>query len=254
LPLSLRDIMSFFAEFEKALHLSSPPGLMLSMERDVRGLLKQFKDYSGCDFDLRQWDFSEQSDDPDINWVHADRETPEAVWSMITNYGKYAVIVINDMKGPDKQRLVNTCYRRFLAIKEAYHVILRDEFARQGRPHPNSDTPERFATAIDQLVFLGIRFSMVDFNSPDYPDSTKIENAAELLAFITLYPLDDMAADRDIFRGKTGTNPDSPQVIATSTLDIALERKVPQHYVDVLFRWHLFDELYILYKQFKDGY
>ena len=253
MPLTLRDVMSFFATFEKSLYQISPPGLMESMVRDADELLKQFKNYSGCEFDLCQWDFSTPAKDTHLN-SHAERETPEAIWSIIVNYGKRAVIVINDMKKAGGERVVNHCYRRFLAIKEAYHVILRDEFERQGRPHPDSDTPERLATAIDELAFLGSRFSMVDFDSPEYPDSTKIENAAELLAFITLYPLDDMAADRAAFRGQSGSDPDSPQVIASSTLEIAEKRKVPQHYVDVLYRWHRFDELYLLYKQFKDGY
>jgi hypothetical protein len=253
LALSLRDVMSFFAAFEKALSQIAPPGLMESTERDVIALLNLFENYSGCKFELKEWDYSTAATDSNLD-SHAERETPEAIWSIIVNYGKHAVIVVNDMQFADGVPLVNYCYRRFLAIKEAYHVILRDEFARQGLQHPDSNTPERLTTAIDDLAFLGSRFSMVDFDSPDYPDTTKIENAAELLSILTLYPLDDMAADRAAFTGEGGTQAEDPRVIASSTLEIAFLRRVPQHYVDVLFRWHRFDELYLLHKQFRDGY
>jgi hypothetical protein len=248
----LRDFVAFFAIFEKSLIKIAPPGLLEPLERDVEELSKLFQAYSGCEIKLREWDFSDPSPEQ-VKVLHdADRTNAESLWSMIVNYGTYAVVVVNDMKRPNGDRLVNTCYRRFLAIKEIYHVVMRDEFGRLGLNHPNNNTPERLATAIDQLSFLN--FTMVDFDSPQYPDSTKIENAAELFAILTLYPLEDMAADRALFVGGNLGSTDDPNVIASSTLDLAERRRVPRHYVDVLFRWHRFDELLLLYKQLRDGY
>ena len=97
---------------------------------------------------------------------------------------------------------------------------------------------------------------MPNFDDPDYSDDLKIENAAELLAILIMYPLDDIDRDRTAFL-KDGAHQDDfedAEVIAAVTLPYATEYRVPNRYVDVLFRWHKFNEVYLLYCQLRDGY
>jgi hypothetical protein len=253
LSLSLRDLLAFFVEFERALHQTAAPGVMNAPVRQTEKLLKLFQLYSGCHFFV---DRDDLSDGLAINPQDemSEPDSPQTMWSYVLNFGDRAEIIINDMERPgSNKKLVNFCYSRFLTIKEAYHIILKDEFARRGEVHPDTATPETLVTLAEELTFLP--FSIIDFDSDEYPDAIKIENAAELLAFITLYPLDNVAKDIEQFH-KLGEafHYKSPTVIVTSTLDFAERYKVPRRYVDLLFRLDRFSELYSLYRQLRDGF
>ena len=250
MAISLRDIVSFFVLFEKALKQHAPPGVLESKVRSVANLLTAFEIYSGCKYELKGLDFSE--DLPVEVEHHVDKAAPETIWSLVLNYGERALILINTMERGGRP-LVGERSRRFFAIKEAYHVVLRDEFLRQGHEHPDANSPEILATQAEELTFLD--FSIVDFDSPYYPDRIKVEHSAELLAFFTLYEMDFVATDRNLFRGQTGSaDLQDPTSLIASTSQFAQERKIPQRYVDLLFKWRGFDELYLLYRQLRDGY
>ncbi len=73
-----------------------------------------------------------------------------------------------------------------------------------------------------------------------------------MFAALTLYPLDNIAADRKEFLQGVGADQMSePLAKVTSSLDYAEKHKLPRRYVDLLFRWERFDELYAHYGQLR---
>ncbi|MBF0333141.1 MAG: hypothetical protein HQL40_05755 [Alphaproteobacteria bacterium] len=246
MALSLRDLVSFFVEFEKAVTQSAAPGVMEKVPREPSELLDVFHLYSGCTFIVREMDFYA---DFDVPFARASGGQPPELCSLVLNFGKRAEIYINGAQRPDRSPILNRCHRRFFLMKEAFHVVLRDEFVKQKRDHPDTNRPETLATLVQQLTYLP--FSIVDFDSPAYPDSEKVEHAAELLALFMLYPLDVVAADRANFNNANGAA--GPAIIFADTRAFAQEYLVPQRYVDLLFRWERFDELYAIYRDLRLG-
>jgi hypothetical protein len=254
LTVSLRDLVTFFVEFEKALLQAAPRSVMDPQQRDPLKILEVFQIYSNCKFEVDEDDFSNGMQVNPETDGEEEADDPKLIWSLILNFGGRAEIIINSMLRPNtKKRLVNRCYTRFLTLKEAYHVILRDEFLRRGLKHPDTKSPEAIVTLVEGLSFM--EFTMVDFDSPDYKDELKVENAAELFAFLTLYPLDNVAGDLAEFRAvNNGGQPGHPQIIVTSTLVYAERYAVPRRFFDRLIRWHRFEDLHLMYRQIRDGY
>lgn len=250
---SLRDIVSFFVDFERALSMDAPPGVMEATPRDVEKLLLLFKGYSNCEFKPLGLDFSEGLPHP-RGGAAPSNIRPYQVGSLIFNFGSHAEIFVNTMKNNDGYVIVNYCHRRFFTIKEAFHVILRDEFMRSGVGHPDTSSPEQLQTLIETMIYLP--FSIVDFDDVDlkYPEAERIEHAAELLAIMMLYPLDRIAKDRQDFIKLVGaTSFEDDTIKLANTFVYADTFKVPQRYVDLLFRWQKFDELYNIYCLKRDG-
>jgi hypothetical protein len=253
-PFFLRDIVSFFVDFERAISLEAPPGVMTDVPRDVRKILELFKSYSNCEFKIFGVDFSDGLPAPQRRGDDQNHSNnrPQEIGSLIFNFGKHAEIYINTMKNTDGTYLVNFCHRRFFIIKEAFHVILRDELIRKGLGHPDTKSPEELQTLIETMIYLP--FSILDLDNPKYPESERVEHAAELLALIILYPLDRIAKDRAAFTKLVGvTDFQDADIMIANTFSYADAYKVPQRYVDLAFRWHKFDELYSLYTHLKQG-
>ena len=139
---------------------------------------------------------------------------------------KRVEIWINTHMLPDGATLVNYCWKRFCLIKEACQVIIREEFRDKGWDYPDASTREELKTLIQNLVKF--KFSMSDFENPDYPLDTKVENAAEILAILLLYPIDRMVEDQ-----KKHENSDS--AYTNIHFLIAEKYKVPERYVELLF-------------------
>jgi hypothetical protein len=248
--------MSFFVEFERAITLEAPPGVMETFPRDTKGLLKLFEGYSNCKFELFQLDFSEglptYASHQATNGGLPSNYGPHQLASMILNFGNRAEILINSMLKANGDYLVNFCHRRFYIIKEAFHVILRDEFIRKGLGHPDTATPEKLQSLIESLVYLP--FSIIDISDPEYPDSERVEHAAELLSLMILYPLDRIARDRNEFREQLGVASfEDMTIMMANTFAYADTAKIPQRYIDLAFRWHKFDELYTTYQRLRSS-
>lgn len=259
MPLKLRHLIAFFVEFERELYHFAPPGVMESKPRSIEAIIKLFKAYANCEFSLKSIDFSEGM--PPFDQQNENDEVyPEELASVLfltrknaESVPSEALICVNTMKIRGREKLhYNYCYQRFLALKEAYHVILRLEFSKlSSSVHPDTGSPEALINAVEALVYQP--FAIVDFDSPYYTDGEKVENAAELFAFLTLYPLESIASDRKQFLSlvkKAGDMTD-PRLMASNTYYYADQHKVPQRYVDQLFRWHRFGRLLSTYKKLK---
>ncbi|MBL1419290.1 MAG: hypothetical protein COC24_002150 [Alphaproteobacteria bacterium] len=254
--LSKRDILRFFVEFEKAIYLEAAPQVMDREIKDVTGLLKILEGYSGTELKFHDIDLSKDFEIPE--GVSLDT-TPADIASYILNFGNHAEIYINSMENGRKKRVVNKCNTRFLIVKEALHVILRDEFEtrKEKNPnydgHPDANSPELICTAIEDIVFLPV--SIFDLDNEDYPPALRIENYAELLAMMLLYPMNLIAIDRQYLLSEAGVDDYRTETAQlASTLDYAERYKVPQRYVNLIFRWSGFEEFYSLYCQARDGY
>lgn len=259
--LDLRTLVSFFAEFERSMEQIATPGLMESYPRDIgieTGLAKLYSNYSSCKFHVFEVDFSEGLR-PEIDLGSAQNESisqyvqPAEIGSLVINFDSHAEVLINSAKNGAGLPILNMCYRRFLFLKEVFHVVLRDEFARQRVIHPDTGNPELLVTLLEQLIYLP--FSIIDFDNPEYTDVVKVEHAAELFSALSLYPLENVNADRKEFLQGLGVNSmEHPLAITTSTLPYAEKYKLPRRYVDLLFRWARFEELYATYRLFRAGY
>lgn len=263
MSLDLRTLISFFTDFERQVTLEASPGLLDSYPRNTShktGLAKLYAGYSGCELQVFQKDFTTGLDEK-IAVTSAANESithyvaPAELGSFILNFDVRAEIFINDANrnGHPEEKVLNTCYRRFLLMKEVFHVVLRDEFLRHEYDHPDTNAPELLVTLLEELIYL--RFSVLDFDNPRYKDAIKVEHAAEMFAALALYPLDNVATDRRKFLAGIGVA-DMTDAVArvSSSLYFAEQYKVPRRYVDLLFRWERFDELYALYRQLRKGY
>lgn len=263
MSLDLRTLISFFAEFEHQVSLEAAPGLLDSYPRNTShkdGLAKLYAGYSECSLEVFQKDFTtglaekievtSAANDSISHYV-----APAELGSFILNFDDRAEVFVNDAhrNGNPDDKILNPCYRRFLLMKEVFHVVLRDEFMRHKIDHPDTDAPELLVTLLEDLIYL--RFSIIDFDNPRYRDAIKVEHAAELFAALSLYPLDHVASDRKEFLDNLGVQRmDDAVAVVSSTLEYAEKYKLPRRYVDLLFRWERFDELYSLYRQLRKRY
>lgn len=263
MPLNLNEIISFFVEFESVLTAEVPPGVMENRPRSVPSLLQGFSLYFGGPINVLGMDFYEGvGPQPAAEGVVDGKLRKDELGSLVLYYGKEGVptsadILVNLGEKADGTPAFNRCYRRFLVMKEAFHAVLKVEFERKGKNHPDTAETGRWLKLAEKLVYLP--FSLPDFDDPEYDDDLKIEHAAELLAIFILYPLDHIAADRKAFLaegnpGKDGDDFEDPEVIMALTLPYATNHRVPQRYVDLLFRWKQFEHVHLLYQQLKDGY
>ncbi len=266
MSLDFRTLVSFFAEFERQINLESPPGLMDTYPRNTSiesGLVGLYSGYANCKFKILQQDFTDGLAEK-IELKSGNNEgiseyvQPAELGSFILNFDERAEIYINDAIKPGSnpkapEKVLNHCYRRFLVMKEVFHVVLRDEFTRHEIVHPDTKKPEVLVTLLEELIYLP--FSVIDFNNPEYTDAIKVEHAAELFAALSLYPLDMVAADRAAFIDSIGVaSMNDPIARTSSTLEYAKKHMLPRRYVDLMFRWKRFDELHALYKQVAKGY
>ena len=261
MTLDFRTLVSFFAEFERQIEQDAPPGLMSTYPRDTsieRGLGRLFSGYSNCTFRVFKHDFTDglarKIDLKNVQNVGITHYIqPAELGSLILNFDTYAEIYINDAQNGSGTNILNDCYRRFLFLKEVFHVVLRDEFMRHNLLHPDTQNPELLVTLLEELIYLP--FSIIDFDNPEYSDAMKVEHAAELFAALFLYPLDRIAADRQNFLvGLNVPSMEHPIARTSSTLPYAKTQMMPRRYVDLLFRWKRFDELNALHRQLRRGY
>ncbi len=264
MPIALRDILAFFVEFEKALESESPPGVFAEIPRDHLHLLSAFKLYFGGPIRLLELDIYKGLDDGSLNGslpevVSSPFQRDELASCVLIYFENdiptRADILINSGTRANGEAVFNYCYYRFLVMKEAFHAILRLEFNRQNRDYPDANNSTEILKTLEKLVFLP--FAIVDFDDPDYDDDIKIENAAQLLSLLILYPIDQIDNDRRKFLNSFAAdqaNIEDPAVIATRTYEFAALHRVPQRYVDLLFRWKKFPDVFALYRQLKRGY
>ena len=262
MSLDFRTLISFYAEFERQIAQDAQPGLFETFPRNTshkNGLTKLFSGYSNCEIEVFELDFTEGLG-PAIDLANASNEsvsnyiTAAELGSFVLNFDTRAEIYVNDA---DNHRVgvkvLNPCHRRFLLLKEVYHVVLRDEFMRHKVAHPDTSSPELLVSLLEELIFLP--FSIIDFDNPDYSDAIKVEHAAELFAALSMYPLDHVAVDRKEFLEKIGKSSMTDTLAQiSSTLLYAEKYKLPRRYVDLLFRWKRFDEMHALYRQYRKGY
>lgn len=254
MAISLRDILAFFVEFERALILEAPPGVFEEEPRSSTRLLERFSAYFGGPIRVVIVESYEGLDLAGDVIIRNDE-----LGSLVLVYYKDkrpvgADILLNNAKLTDDKPVFNYCYRRFLAIKEAFHVVLRFELIKEGRnyDYPDSNQAKSMMPSIERLIFLP--FAIIDFDDPEYTDDVKIENAAELLAVLMLYPIEKIASDRNTFTAAVGAEFDDPTAIATSTKAFAELHKIPQRYVDLIFRWQGFDSFYSRIRQLRAGH
>lgn len=238
------------------------PGLLTDFPRLTNhktGLAKLYSGYSNCTLEVFEQDFTlglpetvilKDADNASISRYI----TPEELGSFVLNFDTRAEIFINSAKrnGSDEP-ILNRCYRRFLLMKELFHIVLRDEFLRHKVDHPDTNSPELLISLLERLIYLP--FSVLDFDNPEYQDATKVEHAAELFATLSMYPMERVAADRKEFLESIGADTMEDGIAkASSSFHYANQYRVPRRYVDLLFRWDRFDELYSNYRQFSQGY
>jgi hypothetical protein len=259
LPITLREILTFFVGFERALAAEAAPGVMEASPRDTLKLIEAFKLYFGGPIQVLGLDFYEGLESEPANEVVDQTIRPDELASLVMYYEKdgapNAVDILMNTGTYNGRPTFNRCYRRFLVMKEAFHAILKMEFDRQGRVHPDTADTVKWLRLAEKMIYLP--FGMPDFDDPDYDDDLKIEHAAELLAILILYPLDRMQSDRRSFLGEAdgaASDIEDPEVIAALTLQFATQYRVPQRYVDLMFRWNRFTDVHLLYAQLRDGY
>jgi hypothetical protein len=264
LALTFREILAFFVEFERALEAEAPTGVFSACPRDEIALLKAFEAYFQGPMRLLEIDSYDGLEPPtgqnDSSEVAGPALRKDELASLIliffeNGFPKKADILINSGLLDSGAPIFNKCYRRFLAMKEAFHAILRLEFARRNDPYPDAADSVTILKTLEKLIYLP--FAIIDFDNPEYDDDIKVENAAQLLAILILYPIEQINADRAQFLEEFDggdANFENPEIIVTRSYEFAAKHRVPQRYVDMLFRWKLFPSIYSQYRQLKRGY
>lgn len=244
---SFRSFMSFFAEFEDALAKNSV-GDMDELPRDPLKLLNAFQIYSNCKYSASGADFSDTSGPSFRDYGYNVKDHSRTIISIVFNFGDTANIFVNTERTASGEMRFNNCNRRFFTVKEAFHVILRDEFIRGGSWHPDTASPETLTTSIERMLYLPT--SILDLTNKQYPVDVRVEHLAELFAVLLLYPMDFLARDRTTFFRTLGTlAPGSAKSQIISTFGYADSFKIPQRYVDLMFRWHRFSDLHKHYQE-----
>ena len=223
MPFNLEDIINIYVNIEENINLDLLHGAANADQRDEKLLLKEICGYSNHGASVFEEDLY-----AGLSTLGRSRDFYSKCLIFGGETKKRFEIWINKHKLPDGNDLVNFCWRRFCIVKEACQVIIREEFLREGRPYPDAKTVDEVVTLYRNLVKF--KFSMSDFDSDEYPLDTKVENAAEILAILLLYPIDKMVADR----ARLASNSDQT-AFSRSYFDIAENYRIPERYVELFF-------------------
>ena len=157
-----------------------------------------------------------------------------------------AEIVLNTHKLPDGSALVNYCWTRFCKVKEACQIYLRGYFRDHQWTYPDTASLAQIDTLFKNLVRF--KFSIEDFDNKNYPQDTKVENAAEIIAILLLYPIEKMATDRLAMGGDLDMS-----AFSLYTHELADTYKVPERYVDLFLTSENFDKIHAKIIQLREG-
>ena len=226
--MSFSDVLDMYVTLESNIQLENLTAAHQSDIRDENMLLKALSGYLVQQINVEEVDFYE-----DLNEEHPLRTRDFYSFVHIFDGAeKYAEIVINSHVLPDGRRLVNECWKRFSIVKEVCQVVIRQAFYDDGIEYPNTNNYLKAGSLFHNLVKY--KFSIEDFDNDKYPSDVKVENAAEILAILLLYPIDKMVQDRALL-----SNGDQIQqngnvifgIFDDGFYDIALRYKVPERYV-----------------------
>lgn len=225
------DILRLAAELEEGYRLFCPPGRQDALIRDERDVLDALSSFSNHEFQIFEEDLYAKNKDSDQSHNEAIEPPSHDVFSICMLYEtptrRRAEIWINTFKtksGP----LVNRCWKRFCKTKEACQAVIKHTFTKREWAYSASDSVTKTIVSVDDL--LTKRFSFDDFQGTKYPFSVRIENAAELLAILLLYPIERMIADRRRIIDEVGED----SMRAYDYFDTAERYLVPRRYVFIL--------------------
>ena len=218
----LEDVINIYVTLEQNMELSNLTGPSTEDVRDEVMLLNAISGYSNHKIDV----FEEDLYDTITESVGRSRDYYSKCLIFHGEVKKRAEIWVNSHKLLSGAHLVNSCWRRFCIIKEACQVIIREEFLRHDWVYPATKNVEELVTLYRNLVKF--KFSIFDFDNEHYPLDTKVENAAEILAILLLYPIEKMVADAERLNGDSFDS-----AFSNSFYEIADNYKVPERYVEL---------------------
>jgi len=233
LQLTFEDILRAYVALEQGLNFNRlrMPGNADRMSDDL--IVHAIGNYTGYDINVFEFDLYEQEVEKDIGRAR-DLYSKVHIFERDT---LYAEIVLNSHKFSDGTDLVNYCWTRFCVVKEACQVFIRHYFKDHHWDYPDTASLQQIDTLFKNLVRF--KFSMEDFDNGQYPPDTKVENAAEIIAILLLYPIENMAADRKDLGAQLDRS-----AFSLDTNKLAEKRKVPERYVDLFLTSENFDRIH----------
>lgn len=115
-------------------------------------------------------------------------------------------------------------WERFCYVKEACHVLFLVSQDKLRLDYPYTSDEKSLLHLFESTTTEP--FSVYDFDDTNYERSLALENAAEVLAFFIMVPLDELLGERLRFRALTNGHIYDPQ-------DFADQFKVPHRYVEL---------------------
>lgn len=171
------------------------------------------------------------------------RDTDEMHQSLFSGNGTRSAPLIRsfnriyerDRGGKDSKRFLseihldthtNYCWARFATIKEACHVLFILEHENYSERYPYTHSDKDVRSLLKSIHTLP--FSVLDFQNVDYSLGLKIENAAEMLAYLLLAGHDRIIQDRVSFRSLDTDDQDDFDFFPTAD-----EYKSPRRYTEL---------------------
>lgn len=255
MTVDLIGIASIYASLTDALSIDAPEGLLTDFPRKTSnddGLLSVLSRYTDCTFSVFILDFSESVAEEDGLILRSNSEIVP-FRSFILNFEDRAEIYLNsNLTEAEISGGTSNDWLRFLVVKEALHVLLRQEFIREDYGHPDTNfRPEDVLQHLEELI--AVPFTEVDFENLEHTELLKIEHAAALLSCFLLYPLEDVLRDRSRLLDFHSAE-ESKQLSSNEILAISRKYLIPSQLVEWLIRWDRLDEFEALVSQEKLGF
>lgn len=239
--ITLEDVLDIYINLEENIDLSNLRSVMEEDQRDIQMIITALKGYSNHEISVFEEDLYAGA-----SGVGRNRDFYSKCL-LFQSGGKNRVEVwVNKHRLPSGDMLVNDCWRRFCIVKEACQPIIRDHFMKAEWEYPDAANMMQIVTLYKNLVKF--KFSMTDFDNANYPLDTKIENAAEILAILLLYPIEKMVNDRD-----RNNEIEYGGIFNESFYNLALGYKVPERYVELFLTSNELDRIHGLIKKKRNG-
>lgn len=230
--LSFEDILDIYVTLEENIQLDNLVAQHQKDVRDVRMLLDALQGFLNYNISVLEVDFYKGLDSSQVG-------RSRDFFSLIHIFSaesKSAEIAINSHILPDGAPLVNYCWRRFCTIKEACQIIIRAHFYENDIVYPDSVGEEKQSELLHNI--FRYKFSIEDFESDKYPPDVKVENAAEILAILLLYPIEKMVVDKKDINSSNHFG-----VYNHAYFNIADRYKIPERYVDLFLSSENLDDI-----------
>lgn len=255
MSVDLVGIASIYVKLIEAIEIDTSTSFKHSFPRRTSvhdGLLAFIEKYTDCKISVFIVDFSQSSKD-DNNLVLKTNSDFIPIRSFILNFEDRAEIYLNsNIKSDELSGGSSNAWLRFLVVKEALHVLLRQEFFRSDAGHTDIElNPEVILRHLEELI--SVPLTSVDFENLNHSNMLKTEQAAALLSCLLLYPLDRVLVDRKQLRLDTGE--DLKDHLAEKHIaSISGKYLIPEELVAWVLQWERLDEFEALVLQERMGF